>query len=164
MKGLGGLLGNLGGLMEKLGELAEQGEEMRKEGEFTSKDGKMRGMYGFNIKVGLGDKDVEVQPFGNVHKDKETGKAVVSEVREPMVDVFDEAGHVSVVAEMPGVDAESVKLELKDDILTIDAGEDGKRYHKEVLLPASFGPEKMSHTCRNGVLEVKLEKARKGAN
>jgi HSP20 family protein len=104
-----------------------------------------------------------VQPFGNVRKDKETGKAVVSEVREPMVDVFDEPEHVLVVAEMPGVDQECLTLDLHDDVLTIDAGRGEKRYHKEVLLPASFTEDRMTHTCRNGVLEVKFQKPRKGA-
>jgi HSP20 family protein len=47
-------------------------------------------------------------------------------------------------------------LELHDDILTIAASRDAKKYRKEVLLPASFAEESMSRTCRNGILEVKL--------
>jgi HSP20 family protein len=160
--GLGGLLGGLGALLEKLGELAETGEELRKEGELRSPDGRLRGIYGFNIKVGLGDQGLKVEPFGNVGKDTRTGRPVVQEVREPMVDVFDEKDHVLVVAEMPGVAEEDVHLEVKDDILTLTAGKGEKKYRKEVLLPESFSPEQMSHTCRNGVLEVRLTKSRAG--
>lgn len=152
----GGLLGGLGSFIEKLGELAEKGEQLQKSGELKSADGKVRGIYGFNVKVGIGERTLEVEPFGNVGKDEGAGQATVSEVREPMVDVFEEEDHVLVVAEMPGVSQKDIRLELKDDILTIVADKDDKKYRKEVLLPESFEPAKMSHTCRNGVLRVKL--------
>jgi HSP20 family protein len=158
---LGAFLGGLGTFLEKLSELAEKGEELRKTGEIRGLDseGKLRGIYGFNVKVGLGEEGVNVEPFGNVRKDEETGTAVVHEVREPMVAVFEEPDHVLVVAEMPGIAEEDVRLELEDDILTIVAERGDKKYRKEVLLPASFSTEQVSHTCRNGVLEVKLAKA-----
>jgi len=160
--GLGGLLGGLGTLIERLGELAEKGAELKKSGEFRSNDpeGKVRGVYGFSIKTGLGgDRDeIKVEPFGNVRRDERTGEVVVREVREPLVDVFEEDDHVRVVAEMPGIDAEHVRVALRDDILTIDAGEQDKKYHKEVLLSGTFSADAMSHTCRNGVLEIRLER------
>jgi HSP20 family protein len=156
--GLGGFLGGLGTFIEKLGELAEKGKELRESGEIRDPAGKVRGVYGFNIKFGLGEKGVQVEPFGNVKKDDLTGEAVVSEVREPMVDVFDEKEQVLVIAEMPGVGEKDVKVEIKDDVLLIVAEAGDKKYRKEVLLPASFTADKMSHTCHNGVLEVKLDK------
>lgn len=159
--GLNGLLGGLGAFVDKLGELAEKGEKLRKSGEFKSSDpaGKVRGVYGFSVKVGLGNEDdVTVEPFGNVHKDQQTGKTVVAEVREPMIDIFEEENHILVVAEMPGIGESDIKLDLKEDILTISAGRGDKKYQKEVLLPAAYSPDKMSHTCRNGVLEVKLSR------
>ncbi len=156
--GLGGLLGGLSALIENLGELAEKGEALHKSGEIRSPDGKLRGVYGFNIKVGLGDEGVKVEPFGNIRRDATTGAAVVGEVREPMADIFEEDDHVLVVAEMPGVGEEDVKLDLSDDILVIAAERGDMKYRKEVLLPATFSAEKMSHTCRNGVLEVRFTK------
>jgi len=154
--GLGGFLGGLGTLLAKLGELAETGGELHKSGELHDERGKVRGVYGFTIKTGLGGEGVTVEPFGNVRKDAETGQAVVQEVREPMVDVFEEKDHVLVVAEMPGVAEEDVHLELKDDVLIVVAEKGEKKYRKEVLLPASFSVKKMTHSCRNGVLEVRL--------
>jgi len=154
--GLGGFLGGLGTLLEKLGELSEKGEELKESGEFQSKDGKVRGVYGFNIKVGLGDEGLKVEPFGNLGKDEKTGRPVVQEIREPLVDVFEEEDCVLVVAEMPGASDADCQVELKDDILMISAAGGDKKYRKEVLLPASFTPDKMTHTCRNGVLEVRL--------
>jgi HSP20 family protein len=158
VSGLNGFLGNLGSLLEKLGDLAEKGGELHREGVIQGSDpkSKIRGVYGVNIKVGLGDEGVKVEPFGNVRKDRETGQTIVQEVREPMVDVFEEPDHVLVVAEMPGVGEDSVQVDLKDDILTISASKGEKKYRKEVLLPQSFTPAQMTHICRNGVLEVTL--------
>ena len=158
--GVFGLFRGLGALLEKIGEMAEKGQELRKSGEIhTSAGGRdVRGVYGFTIRTctGDGDEGVTIEPFGNVRRDEESGKTVVHEVREPLVDVFEEDDYVLVVAEMPGIGEEDVQLELKDDILAVTATKGEQKYRKEVLLPASFSPDKMSHTCRNGVLEVKL--------
>ncbi len=158
-RALGGILGGLGGLLEKLGDLAEKGEELRKSGVLESQDKRVQGVYGFSIKLGLGEDGLTVEPFGNVRRDEETGKTVVDEIREPLVDIFEEEDHVLVVAEMPGISPEEVKLELADDILTITAEHGDKKYHKEVLLPAAFTPDKMTQACHNGVLEVKFTNA-----
>jgi HSP20 family protein len=156
--GIGGFLGGLGSLLEKLGDLADTGEELRKSGEIKSPTGKVRGVYGFSIKVGLGDEGIKVEPFGNVRRDSQTGRAVVHEICEPLVDIFDEQDHVLVLAEMPGVGEGDIHLGLKDDILTLAAEKGDKKYRKEVLLPASFSSDKMSYRCQNGVLEIKLTK------
>ena len=158
--GLGGILAGLGSLVEKLGELAETGREFSKTGEIrgpgSEKD--VRGIYGFTVKVGLGGEGVKVEPFGNIHRDEESGRSVVEEVREPAVDIFEERDHTLVVAEMPGIGAEDVRLEVNDDLLTITAEKGEKKYKKEVLLPESFPREKMQVSCANGVLEVRCVK------
>jgi len=158
LSGFGGFLGGLGALVDKLGELAETGEELRKSGEIGRPGDKVRGVYGFSVKVGLGDEGVKIERFGNVSADERTGRAVVHEVSEPIADVFEEEGYVLVVAEMAGVGEEDIRLELKDDILTISAERGKKKYRKEVLVLGSFSPERMTYTCGNGILEVRLEK------
>jgi HSP20 family protein len=158
--GLGGILRGLGNLVEKLGELAETGREFSKTGEIqgpgSGKD--VRGIYGFTVKVGLGGEGVKVEPFGNIRRDEESGRSVVQEVREPAVDIFEERDHTLVVAEMPGIGAEDVRLEVTDDLLTITAEKGEKKYKKEVLLPESFPREKMQVSCANGVLEIRCVK------
>ncbi len=159
---LGGFLGGLGSLLEKLSDLAEKGKDLRDSGEIHAKTpaGEVRGVYGFSVKVCQGEGGgLKVEPFGNVRENAQTGKAEVDEVREPMVDVFEEPDHVLVVAEMPGVSEEDIQIELSGDILTIDAARGGKKYHKEVLLPAAYPPERMRKVCRNGVLEVRFLRA-----
>jgi HSP20 family protein len=156
--GLGGILRGLGSLVEKLGELAETGRELSKTGEIHGPGKEIKGMYGFTVKVGLGGEGVKVEPFGNIRRDEESGRSVVQEITEPAVDVFEEENHTLVVAEMPGIGAEDVHLEVEDDLLTITAEKGKKKYRKEVLLPDSFPREKMQVSCTNGVLEVRCVK------
>jgi HSP20 family protein len=72
-----------------------------------------------------------------------------------MVDVFEEEDHTLVVAEMPGIGTQDVQIDIKDDLLTINAKRGDKKYCKEVLLPRAYPPEKMEVSCNNGVLEIK---------
>ena len=161
--GSGGFLAGLGTLIDQLGKLAEQAEqaggELNKTGEFkVGSDKRIKGVYGFSVRSGLGEKTIKVEPFGNIRRDEERGHVEVQEIREPMVDVFDEPEHVLIVAEVPGIMQEDVQLELHDDILILAAEKGDKKYRKEVLLSASFSSDKMSFSCRNGILEIKLIK------
>ena len=153
--GLGGILKGFGDLVEKLGDLAKTGEQLSRTGEIHGAGKEVKGIYGFTVKVGLGDDGPRIEPFGNIRKDRESGHTVVQEVREPVVDVFEEEDHVLVVAEMPGVSVDDVKITVEDDLLTISAERGEKKYRKEVTLPASATREKAQVTCNNGVVEIK---------
>lgn len=156
--GVEGMLRGLGELLDKLGTLAEKGEQLKRSGEFDLKggDGKDRkGVYGFSVKMGLGGDDPKVEPFGNIQRDAKTGEAVVREVAEPMVDVFEENDHIRVVVEIPGVGNEDVKLDLAGDLLTIRAERGAKKYLKEVLLPRACDRSRLNFSCHNGILEIK---------
>ncbi len=156
--GLGGILKGLGDLVEKLGELSESGEQMSKTGELRGSGNELKGIYGFTIKTGLGDQGPRVEPFGNIRKDRESGHTVVQEVREPVVDVFEEEDHLLVVAEMPGINLEDVKITVEGDVLTIVAEHGKKKYRKEVLLPVSTSADKLHLACNNGIVEIKCMK------
>lgn len=156
--GLGGILKGLGGLVAKLGELAETGEDVSGTGQIRGSGKEVKGIYGFTVKFGLGDEPGSVEPFGNIRSDEKSGQMVVQEVREPVVDIFEEQGHTLVVAEMPGISSDDVQLEVKDDLLTILAERGDKKYRKEVLLPDSFPREKMAVSSNNGILEIKCLK------
>ncbi|MFQ5842993.1 MAG: Hsp20/alpha crystallin family protein, partial [Thermodesulfobacteriota bacterium] len=85
---------------------------------------------------------------------------VVDEVREPMVDTFDEGDFILVVAEMPGVNESDAKYEVKGDILILSGETGDRKYYKELLLPASIDDDKTSLSNNNGILEIKLWKAK----
>jgi len=160
LAGVAGFLGGLTELVEKLGELADKGKELSGTGELSNLGlGKqLKGVYGFNVKVGLGEDKVNVEPFGNIRRDTRTGETVVQEVREPMVDMFEEDNHVLILVEMPGIGSDDLQLDVKDDVLTISAERKDKKYRKEVLLPGVFPRDKMVVSCNNGILEIKCAK------
>ncbi len=156
-RGSGSAFGGILDFLEKLGELAEKGEQLSKTVQFEGKDKNVKGVYGFSMKFGLGGEKPEVRPFGNIRPDEESGESFVREVREPLVDVFEEEDHTLVVAEMPGVSEKDVNIEVKDDLLEIKAEKGDKKYRKEILLPRAYPRDKMKVSCNNGILEIKCE-------
>jgi HSP20 family protein len=157
--GLGGLFKGLGSFIELLAEMAEKGETLaQRTGEIRGLREGMRGVYGFNVRMGLGGTP-QVQQFGNVRTT--TAGPVINEVREPMVDVFDEGDSILVVAEMPGVSIKDILIDVKGDILSISTAETAPRkYAKELLLPAAVNVATQRSTFKNGVLELRFGKAR----
>jgi HSP20 family protein len=158
----GGFLSGLAQLLNQLQELAETGGALSRSDEFTSARGKefgdkeFKGVYGFNVRVGLGGEEPKVEPFGNIKVDRKAREGVVvQEVRETAVDVLEEGDHVLIVAEMPGVSAADVKLEVHDDVLTLAAAGADKKYRKEILLPGSCPRERMTLSCNNGIVKIR---------
>lgn len=153
----GGLFKGLGNLIELASQLQEKAGKLQKEGKFTIPVGgkELKGMYGFSMRT-MSDGKPEFRTFGN--KIKETPKGpVVSEEREPLIDIFDEKDHVLIIAELPGVAEEEIKTELSGDILNITTtGE--RKYTKEVLIKSAVKPESMKKTYKNGVIEIRFDK------
>lgn len=153
--GVGDLFKGIGNFIDLLSELAEKGEEITRTQEFTGK-GKLKdlkGVYGFSVKLGgLGGPKVE--SFGNIKK-TEAGPTV-EEVREPMVDIFEEEDIVQIIAELPGVEENNIKIDLKDDILNIFAEHGNRKYQKEILLSSKVKPETLTVSYKNGILEIKI--------
>jgi|SRR5215469_9340081 len=152
----GGFLSGLAEVLDRLQELAETGQSLSRSGGFTSPSGKeWKGVYGFNVKVGLGGEEPKVEPFGNIKVDRNAREGVVvQEVREPAVDVMEEGDHLLIVAEMPGVGKEDLQLDVHDDVLTIAAQAGEKKYRKEILLPKSCPRERMAIICNNGIVKI----------
>jgi HSP20 family protein len=157
------IISGLTDIAEKLNEISEKGETVSKKGEFTfpSKEGGVKGVYGFSFKTGLGGKDdaIKVEPFGNVRKDKKTGAAVVQEIHEPLVDIFEDADATTLIAEMPGVGPDDIRIDVRDDVLTVFAEKGEKKYRKEILLSHSPAKNRIKVTCNNGIVTIRCEKA-----
>jgi len=133
-------------------------EEMRRLFEELDLDELREGkplIYGFNVRVGPEGEPI-VEQFGNVKPDEE-GRPALSEKREPLVDVIEREEDITVMAEIPGVEKEDIKLHLTETMLTIDA----KSYHRKVKLPARVLKEGAKAHYKNGVLEVVLKKVEK---
>jgi len=113
-------------------------------------------VYGFSAIQRPGEKP-EIREFGNV---KRTGDTVEidDKDRRPLVDVVEAGDEVRVVAEMPGVGKDDIKIKVIDRTLEIRAsGERG--YSEDVLIPAKVDAKSAKATYRNGVLEVVMKKA-----
>lgn len=158
--GLGGIFKGLGDLLDAISDLAEKVKtsegEIRHSQEFAVKGlhDQTRGVYGFSIRSGIGGIP-RVERFGNLRKTEEG--PVVADVREPLVDVFDEATEILIVVELPGVNEAQIQVELHADVLAITTT--GERlYTKEILLTTQVEAASLQQTYTNGILELRLKK------
>lgn len=151
-------IANIGDVFKGLGSFIELVSEMEEKGqEKVERMGELRGgkaMYGFSVKIG-GAGIPHVERFGNIVRETETGP-VVEEMREPFVDIFEEAENIEVIAELPGVEKKDITYEIKDDVLLLKASGDGRKYSKEVLLPCKAAVLKTAY--KNGVFRLTLNK------
>jgi len=156
---LGGLFSTLGNAVDLLGKLAEAGVRHAEDPGDSALKGlgtTARGVYGFSIRRSFGGDGIAgVEPFGNVHATKEG--IVVDEVREPMVDVFDEGGEVVITAELPGTGENEITIEQRDRVLLI-ASRGERHYAKEVVLPSAVEGDSLRKKYNNGVLEIRARK------
>lgn len=172
-----GISKGLGEIMSRLGELG--GELTRRFSTASSEPGERpyKAVYGFSITIGnpgAGSSGaagqagaakaagqgtrVKVEPFGNVSRNKEKdAEAPVHELREPLVDVFEEGDVFCIIAEMPGISEKDLQIEIEGDILTLAARAGDKHYRKEVLLPRPYKREGMTLVCNNGIVDIKLK-------
>jgi HSP20 family protein len=150
----GGLFKGLGNLIDLAAKLSEEGVEKR--GEIKGLPKGARGVYGLSVRT-LAGKPV-IESFGNI---RETPKGpVVEEVREPIVDVFDEEDHIVVIAELPGVSEDKINIEAAGDILNLAASDTDRKYAKEILLPSKVKADSVKTSYKNGILEITIEKER----
>jgi HSP20 family protein len=93
----------------------------------------------------------------------------------PPVDIFEEPDEIRLVAEVPGVKPENVKISVVGNLLTIKgtkeqvAEEEAEKVHRyertygpferSFTLSASIDPNKIKATCNLGVLTITLPKA-----
>jgi HSP20 family protein len=156
--GFGSLFKGLGDFMDIISELAEtETGEKSQTGEFQVKGlgDQARGVYGFSVRTGIGGIP-QVERFGNIRK-TDTGP-IVADVREPLVDVFDEGHEIVIVVELPGVTETDIQIDLKDDILSIETT-GSRKYAKEILLSEAADASSLQKTYTNGILELRLKKA-----
>ncbi len=99
-----------------------------------------------------------------------------SEIREPFIDIQETDKEIIVTAEIPGVEKENIKVNVYDNTLEISASiskeEEEKRegfirkerrlgkFYRAITLPCEVLAEKAKATYKNGVLEIRLPKAK----
>ncbi|MBI5809773.1 MAG: Hsp20/alpha crystallin family protein [Deltaproteobacteria bacterium] len=152
--GFGGFFKNLGGIIEFIAEAAEKGGVARV-GELKGLGKEAKGVYGFSIRTLAGEPVIE--SFGNI---RETPRGpVVEEVREPLVDVFDEKDELRIIAEMPGIEKEDIKAGFEGDALELKAEGKDRKYSRRIKLAAPVDPSTVTISYKNGIVEIKVKKA-----
>jgi HSP20 family molecular chaperone IbpA len=77
---------------------------------------------------------------------------------KPLIDIFQEKNWITIVAEIAGFNKETLKINVKDQKLTLSAKAKDRRYYKSLNLPKVVVPNVVHTTYKNGVLEIKLQK------
>ena len=92
----------------------------------------------------------------------------------PPVDIFEDAGAITVLADMPGVEPGHLKIDLHDGVLTITGHADAREGSNEVTvlqeyragtfqrsftLSEAIDQEQIQATLKQGVLRLRLPKA-----
>jgi HSP20 family protein len=118
-------------------------------------------VWGWSITMGPDGKPV-IREFGNL---KPSAWARpweppfdLREEREPLVDVLEDPEDIRVIAELPGVEKQDIKLYATERTLTISVDTKERKYHKELELPAEVDPKNAKSSYRNGILEVTLKR------
>ena len=80
------------------------------------------------------------------------------------IDVHEYDGHVTVVADLPGVSEDDLDLRCDGRTLAIRAATDPQPFLARVDLPAYVDAQSLELTLNNGILEVTLTKDRDPAD
>ncbi len=116
-------------------------------------------VYGYSITIGPDGKP-RIKEFGNIKPTIEAieeGKEELMGAREPLTEVYKEKGNLKIVAEVPGVNKEDIKLSIvDDDLLEIKVDTASRKYYKKVKLPAIPDESKIKARYVNGILEVTI--------
>ena len=112
--------------------------------------------YGYTMTIGPDGKPV-VKEYGNV----KPGLLPTSEKREPLVDVIvdDKEKVVKLVAEMPGVEKQDVKIIVEENTVNIDAENGEKKYHAKVPIRHKVDKDSAKASYKNGILELVFKQA-----
>jgi HSP20 family protein len=140
--------------IEKLGDLID--ETIQKA--FETSSGKTPAhpprIQGFSIRLGP-DGKMRIQ---ELNKRETQPKKTKSKDPEPLVDLIENDESLVVLAALPGVKKDVIKLRTTKKRLTISVDTSNLKYHKDLKLPARVDPKSAHASYKNGVLEVKVRK------
>lgn len=114
--------------------------------------------YGWSYKKEPG-KPPEIREFGNVRPTLGGRRLELTQAaeREPVVEIEERANEYLVEAELPGVKAENIDLDVSQNTLKIKAA-DTRKYATEVRFDEPVDPNKIDAEYKDGMLRVTLQK------
>ena len=85
----------------------------------------------------------------------ELPKAALEEIREPLVDIFEEDKILKIYVELPGVEKDDIKLKFNEGCIEINA----KNFYKKIELPNKHLATRAASTeYKNGLLYITIPK------
>ena len=116
-------------------------------------------IYGFSLTQRPGE-EPEIREFGNIpmFEQTETGEKYNLDTRKPLIDVLEAEETLHVIAEIPGIEKENIRLNATDLILDIETIDGNPKYSERVELPVKVDPQSAKATYKNGVLEVTFKR------
>lgn len=117
------------------------------------------GIYGFTLRSQPGGAGFLLDSFGNVRVDEKSGEAMVTTVREPIVEVMSSGKELIVRAEIPGVSVSGVGITVHDQQLVFRAEQGERKYRKEMRLPFPCRESQPRVSGEEGLIEIRLQRA-----
>ncbi|HEX5187853.1 MAG TPA: archaeal heat shock protein Hsp20 [Nitrososphaeraceae archaeon] len=120
-------------------------------------------VYGYSMTIGPDGKP-KVREFGNVKSPfMGTGRGFfeqpsISSEREPLIDVSSTDKEVKIVAEMPGISKETIRIDAYDNYVEIKSDDPNRRYHKTIEVPDEVDIDSAKSNFNNGILEITFKK------
>jgi len=115
-------------------------------------------VYGYSVTIGPDGKPV-IREFGNVKPSLGAGgRFALKDEREPLVDVMSSGEEIKVIAELPGVNREEIRVSATENIITIQADTPERKYRKDIELPDEVDPASAKSTYKNGILEITFKR------
>ena len=79
----------------------------------------------------------------------------------PRCDVFENKDEVLLVADLPGVGQEALRIDVDDERVKLEGRREGYDFRRSFLLPEGIDRDKIAAELKNGVLWLHLPKAAK---
>lgn len=141
--------------------LAERMFREMNEIEKAIRSGKLKGSWEVKPIEEPGVKGYVAQGRFQLGKPMSFPKHAIDEIREPLVDVFEDKEHVKLYIELPGVEKDDIQLNITDSQAEVKA----KNFYKNIDLPTrDIEFNNASANYKNGVLEVIIPRTKKTAS
>ena len=149
-------------ILKRIGDGALNGNwEIRQIDEPDMKGFTIRGRFGTETPMLPLDPIEPIRPSKRrplPEKPFEISKTALKEMREPLVDIFEEDSQLKVYVELPGVEKEDIKLDFGKDCVEVKA----RNFYRTIQLPhGNTQMNDVSTEYKNGVLEIKMPKVKK---
>jgi HSP20 family protein len=130
----------------------------------TPEGGKVREVgpivYGYSMTIGPDGKP-KIREFGNVKSFAGRGffeQPSLSSEREPLIDISSTDKEVKIVAEMPGLSKEKIRIDAYDNNVEIKSEDPNRKYHKTIEVPEDIDIESAKSNYNNGILEITFKR------